>query len=122
MIIEQYYKQKIKEAYLKQVHKLAICDIELVDVYDLNTKIDCFEKGKVKHELKVAEMYEELVKLKTQVNQSEYKKETLESKGSRVDECTGKSKSRLKLDLKKKMNDALWFAETFGLFPIARET
>ena len=87
-----------------------------MDVYDLNTKKYCFEKGNVKHVLKVAEMYEELVKLKTQVKQSEYKKETLESKGSRVDECTGKSKSRLKLDLKKKMNDALWFAETCGLF------
>ena len=85
-----------------------------MDIYDLNTKIDCFEKDKVKRELKVAEMHEELVKLKTQV---EYEKETLESKGSRFDECTGKSKSRLKSDLKKKMNDALWFAESYGLFP-----
>ena len=41
----------------------------------------------------------------------------MEKKGSWFDDCTGKSKSRLKLDLKKKINDALWFAETYGLFP-----
>ena len=67
-----------KADHLRQVRKLAIFDTELVNVYDLNTKIiDFFQREKVKQELKVAHMYEELIKLKTEVNWSEHEKETL---------------------------------------------
>ena len=106
-----------KSEYLKQIRKLAVFDAELVNVHDLNTKIDTFQPDKVKHELKVAKMYEEIVRLKTELNRSENEKETLKNNGARYDDCNSKSKSRLKSDLKNKMNDALWFAETYGLFP-----